>query len=185
MTGSDKRYYGDHPIRVSEIHTAGIEYWTHLDDPSCFVSSFGRVRSGSSGHLLTQYKAGRRKDPYLYVLIHHKGRKRIFCVHRLVAKAFLEEKPPGHEVHHRDHDRFNNRASNLEYVTSAENKLAAVANGYCGERRYNAVFTEEKVARARSMHRDGWMIKEIARELGVSYSATKHVVAGRTWKHVT
>lgn len=43
-------------------------------------------------------------------------------VHRLVAEAFLGPIPDGHTVHHHDHDKQNNRATNLEYLPRLQNQ---------------------------------------------------------------
>ena len=50
-------------------------------------------------------------------------------VHRLVARCWVGKCPDGHEVNHRDGNKANNHADNLEYVTSSENKHHAVAIG--------------------------------------------------------
>lgn len=42
-------------------------------------------------------------------------------IHKLVAEAFLGNKPPKHEINHKDGNKSNNHASNLEYVTHKEN----------------------------------------------------------------
>ncbi len=42
-------------------------------------------------------------------------------VHSLIALAFLGERPQGLVVNHIDHDRRNNRLTNLEYCTIAQN----------------------------------------------------------------
>jgi len=43
-------------------------------------------------------------------------------VHSLVAKAFLGDCPPDHEITHKDGDYTHNEVSNLEYVTRRENQ---------------------------------------------------------------
>ena len=79
------------------------------------VSSMGRVRSSrgviSVGH--------RGASAYLQVQIARQN----YCVHRLVAAAFLDA-PPVHgvwQVNHVDGDCTNNRADNLRWVTTSEN----------------------------------------------------------------
>lgn len=44
------------------------------------------------------------------------------CIHQLVALAFLGPRPQGYEVHHKDHDRANNRLDNLEYIPLEKNR---------------------------------------------------------------
>lgn len=52
-------------------------------------------------------------------------------VHRLVAAAFVPGWFPGAEVNHRDGNKRNNHASNLEWVTHRGNREHAVATGLC------------------------------------------------------
>lgn len=44
-----------------------------------------------------------------------------FYVHRLVATAFISNPERKPEINHKDHNRANNNASNLEWVTDKEN----------------------------------------------------------------
>jgi hypothetical protein len=50
-------------------------------------------------------------------------------IHRLVAAEFLGTCPKGIQVNHKDGDRLNNHASNLEYVTPSENTRHSVVAG--------------------------------------------------------
>lgn len=90
------------------------------------VSDFGRVRSldrvSSSGRKL-KGKVLKQKitKGYNMVGLSKDGKQKNKTVSRLVAKAFtpnLENKP---EVNHVDENKRNNRADNLEWVTSKEN----------------------------------------------------------------
>jgi hypothetical protein len=92
------------------------------------VSNMGRVRSmnpynNAKPHLLSLIDHG---NGYLYVGLMKNRMRRNFYVHRLVAEAFCL-KPDGCDyVDHIDHDRANNKATNLEWVTQKENVLRSV-----------------------------------------------------------
>lgn len=62
-----------------------------------------------------------------------------YFVHRLVADAFIGKIPDNHEVNHIDENKLNNHCSNLEYVTSSQNKQ----HGTCIKR--SAENTKKKV----------------------------------------
>lgn len=47
------------------------------------------------------------------------GRRR-FYLHRLVWESINGPIPDGHDIHHRDHDRQNNRICNLQCLTGSE-----------------------------------------------------------------
>ena len=90
------------------------------------VSNLGRVKS-LERFALGRYGCNRRLpekiikplssgSDYLYVNLNNNGRKKEY-VHRLVAMAFPEicgEYFPGAEVNHKDENKYNNVANNLE-----------------------------------------------------------------------
>lgn len=91
------------------------------------VSNMGRVRSMSrrinntllKGELLSlNVKTGYQK-------VSLSGKH--FFVHRLVAFAFCEGYAPGLVVNHKDENKTNNKADNLEWVTSEYNSLYGTA----------------------------------------------------------
>lgn len=94
------------------------------------VSSLGRVKS-----ILTKFKAPRIRivhqnqypNQYLYANL-IKNRKTIhFYVHRLVMMAFDPENGNKREVDHINGIRTDNRAENLRWVTSSENKHNSIS----------------------------------------------------------
>lgn len=61
----------------------------------------------------------------VYLMFH--GEQKCFMVHRLVAEAFCPN-PNGYTiVHHKDENKHNNQAANLEWVTNQENTQASVS----------------------------------------------------------
>jgi len=97
------------------------------------VSNLGRVR-GPRGHILkARYNPKRR---YCAIHLDQGGGKYVDrYLHVLVAEAFLGPKPTGLDVNHKDGNRQNNAASNLEYITRSENHRHAAALGLRGRRR--------------------------------------------------
>lgn len=81
------------------------------------VSSDGEVRN-KNGFML---KPCKDKDGYLYVSLHRNKKGHFVFIHRLVAKAFLNNPDNKPQVNHIDGNKMNNATSNLEWVTSSEN----------------------------------------------------------------
>ena len=57
---------------------------------------------------------------YVMVGLHKNGIIKMMRVHRLVADAFIPNPDNLPQIHHINHDRKDNRAHNLKWVTSAE-----------------------------------------------------------------
>jgi len=96
------------------------------------VSNLGiayRVKPGQATYPGKTLEAAPNKDGYLSVSTSYHCKKKTYYIHLLVARKFLGPCPPGKEVHHRDHNKQNNRWDNLKYVTSSQNKQYAIEAG--------------------------------------------------------
>lgn len=84
------------------------------------VSNLGNLLSLRTGKLMSSrtYPPKEYIQPTLY-----KEGKSKHLLHRLVAAAFVDGYEPGKEVNHKNGCKTDNRAENLEWVTSSENKL--------------------------------------------------------------
>lgn len=110
------KLYGCKEVWKSADEVLGIAGYT--------VSSEGRVK-GRSGKILSQettdsynkctYKDGHRMT-------------RCFHTHRLVATLFCPQPEGMKVVHHKDGDKRNNAADNLEWTTQSENLKHYYAN---------------------------------------------------------
>lgn len=122
------------------------------------VSNLGRVKSlprnTTKGGLLSPDSNGKG---YLTVLLSKKGKKRRFYIHKLVATAFLQNEENLPEVDHRDNDKTNNRAENLQWISHVEN-LRKKQSGIGIPRRIICIETgevfESVAAAAKAMKRD-------------------------------
>ena len=56
------------------------------------------------------------------------GKKCIKYIHRLVAKAFIENPFGKPEINHKDYDKYNNDAVNLEWCNRQENINYSISN---------------------------------------------------------
>jgi hypothetical protein len=155
------------------------------------VSSLGRVWSkrGRTGRFL---KGTKTKRGYRQVMLSDGlGKKKCFLVHRLVATAFHGRCPPGKVCNHRDANKSNNRASNLEWVTPKENSEHAAKLGLLknpnprrGERHYRAKLKTQDVNTIRSGRKAGKTLDELARQFNVSKALICKVARNRLWRHV-
>ena len=118
--------FGGMDEEAEEAHNLGEE-WREMIDPATGALVEGRLVS-SLGRYTTRYGViGRgylNKVGYHETCITLDGHSRTVHVHRLVAAAFVRLPQSRGRVHvnHKDLNKSNNAANNLEYVTPAENR---------------------------------------------------------------
>jgi hypothetical protein len=115
----------------------------------------------------------------MYVTLAIDGAYYTRSIHALVALAFVGPRPRRHEVNHIDGDRFNNRASNLEYTTRAGNMRHAAEIG-----RLRCKTSADSVRAIREAARLGETHVVIARRFGLSRPQTTKIIARLFWRHV-
>lgn len=118
---------------IDNIQNLPNEEWKPIENTKgkYYISNCGRVKSlcGYTAKVLQLYQ---KENGYLIVKINNKN----VLVHRLVAFAFCENKYKDYktEIHHKDGNRNNNRADNLEILSIAEHhkrhlKKESIDNG--------------------------------------------------------
>ena len=103
----------------------GYEDWYSISNKGRVCRDMPR-RFGRLGGLL---KPTKDTSGYYQVKFYKNGISKTFGVHRLLATAFIGEKPEGMQVNHKDTKKSNNYISNLEYLTQSENAKHAYRNG--------------------------------------------------------
>ena len=95
------------------------------------ISSSGEVTNTVSGKVLkkTINIPPKRGTGYYTVGLLLNGAIKRQYVHRLVAIAFIENRSNLSDVNHKDGDKLNNDASNLEWLSHSENLLHAYRTG--------------------------------------------------------
>jgi hypothetical protein len=112
-----------------------MEIWKDIDftNGDYQVSNFGNVRSmeriielsdGRKRKFDSRYLRPKKSNCYLAISIKRKN----YDIHRLVAKAFIDN-PEGKKcVNHKDCNKHNNHVANLEWSTHKENSQHAKNN---------------------------------------------------------
>lgn len=107
-------------------------------------------------------------------------------MHRLVGAAFIPNPDAKPEINHRNGDKSNNCADNLEWVTGEENVAHATAAKLVpsGDRHCFAILTAAAVRAIRERRAEGEKRKTLAEQYGVSINTIKAVLSRRNWKGV-
>lgn len=151
-----------------------VELWIeHPDIDKLEVSSFGRVRS-VKGHY---YKSNRINGGYLQVYFSINGKQINKLVHRLVAETFIPNPNNMPEVNHKDGNRSNNNAINLEWCSKSynqkyRNKFGISSTEVLGHPLFAIDLKTLEVSRFRSQ-------REAGRALGVSSGNINEVIKGK------
>lgn len=96
-----------------------------------FVSKCGQILSTKLNRItIIKQTARSSKSGYLAICLCFDGKVRTENVHRVVAETWINRKSQGlSQVNHKDGDKKNNHADNLEWTTPKENTLHAHRNG--------------------------------------------------------
>lgn len=102
---------------------------------------------------------------YLRVHLNHRGVRKAFRVHRLVAQAFIPNPSNLPQVNHIDGNKSNNKVSNLEWCTNIYNQEHARKTGL-----RKMGLTEEEKAEVYHKWQSGKSYRTLAKEYGVCHS---------------
>lgn len=113
---------------IDQIDNLEGEKWKQIDDTNGYylISNKGRIKS-LYGYNAIILKSVKNKKGYDRVDIRYIDKRRTKLVSRLVAAAFLPvPKSIEMQLHHKDFNKNNNSADNLEWLTpAAHNKIHA------------------------------------------------------------
>jgi len=95
--------------------------WKQIKDSVYDVSDNGIIRNRISGKIMKSHLTDKG---YVRIGLRiEKNKEKKYRVNRIVAEAFLSNYNDNMEVHHINNIRTDNRVSNLECISSEENKL--------------------------------------------------------------
>ena len=148
------------------------------------ISNLGRVKSYAQDRKNGKIKTGNPtfKGYRTCALRTERGVPKIYPVHRLVAAAFIPNPDNLPQVNHKDEDKANNRADNLEWCTNeynvnygTKNLRSALANRCCAttSRKVYSIDDEGRVEYFDS-------IGEAERQTGLHHANIVRTLKGRS-----
>lgn len=166
------------------------------------VSNTARVRrtsytyetTGRWGTLHTTTKPDKiissyvEKNGYATVAVQVAGKRKKFQLHHLVARAFCTGYEPGLCVNHINGVKTDNRPSNLEWVTLAQNTKHAWSTGLVNLRGENSPLhklTSGQVRIIRRLLKLGASSNELAVLVGVDVKTITGIRDGLKWSHLS
>lgn len=156
----------------------GFEGWYEVSNMGNVRRMARRIVTGATikQQLLIQYMSS---GGYYRVTLSspEDGKQRKYLVHRLVAKAFVDGYKEGLVVNHKDENKENNVASNLEWCTFKENT------------NYGTAITRRRIKREKPVYQcscDGELlaifdsIKKAAETTGIERRLISHCLVGKS-----
>jgi hypothetical protein len=127
------------------------------------------------------------KGGYQRIVLNVNGGKVSKLIHRLVAETYLPNPNNLPEVDHRDTNKLNNDISNLEWVTTEENKRRARLNGLIkkGESHGKSKLTKTDVEYIRNnyipRHKEYGM-RALGKKFNVQHMTISNIINKITWR---
>lgn len=184
-------------MKVQKVKNLRGEKWKPIRTPNAtlkcdyFISNHGRVKSvlkkSGAENLLNLSKINKYKA--INIKTADKTTFRAY-LHKIMAEMWVKKKSRFHKyVNHKDGDRDNNKASNLEWVTEKEHyKIVASRRDYVWtpKGKKQVKLTEGKVRQIKRMLRSGKKTKKyMSEKFGVSSTQIKRIERGENWANVT
>lgn len=152
------------------------------------ASSCGLVRrreicEGSQGFPLRMWASA---SGYYQVALSVDGKKSTVMVHTLIALVFHGLRPAEHVIDHRDGNKSNNAAINLEYVTRSDNarRFERTITGRTNRGMNKQKLTIADVSDIKLRIASGEPLKSIRRDYPVAPHTLSNIKTGRTWRDV-
>ena len=162
------------------------------------VSNLGSVKGMSKSWVCGMYSGIRTKpesilklsiesNGYYQVWMAKSGDGKHYLVHRLVAKAFLENLENKKDVNHKNGNKLDNALDNLEWCTRSENIIHAFRNNFkkpsSGSKHGMSKLKEDDVLKIRELA--GKYTKlELAEMFGVGRRSINNIVNYKSWTHI-
>lgn len=174
------------PVSISDIMSwisrikPLINNWRDVVDfPEYKVNGIGEIRSFKrykEGRVLSPYKD---KDGYMCVTMMSNERSKAEKVHRVVAKAFLNNPENLPQVNHINGHKFDCSIPNLEWSTNIKNQQHAWDNDL-----KTIKLTTDNVREIKGMIKNGVNNSEIARIFNVDPSTISNIRTGKIWTRI-
>lgn len=148
--------------------------------PNYLISDKGEIFNQRTKQMMKQYKD---KDGYLVLNLSHKGSKKQYKVHRLVAQAYLPNPSNLNTVNHINHNKEDNTVSNLEWLSNLDNATEG-ANSYIrhkGEKATAAKLSMEQAREIREKASIGISRKELATMYKVTTATIGNVINNKVY----
>lgn len=148
--------------------------------PNYIITDSGVIYSKKSNKIMKQHLD---KDGYLVLNLSNNGIKKQCRVHRLVAIAFIPNPEGLATVNHINHNKLDNRVTNLEWLSNYDNAKdgCKYAPKFFGEKATAAKLTQAQADQIRLDYANGISRKELAQQYKITTASIGNVINNKTY----
>lgn len=152
------------------------------------ISNYGNIYSLKSQKILKQTLNKSTGYYAACVSLGSRNNRKLIKTHIAVALNFVEGYKRELVVNHKDGNKRNNSADNLEWVTHKQNSIHASENGLLNIKSgcdvYNSKLSKSDVIDIRVMLKNGKKQCDIARQYSVSSDVIYHIAHNQSYKNI-
>lgn len=148
--------------------------------PNYIITDSGVIYRKKSNKIMKQHLD---KDGYLVLNLSNNGIKKQCRVHRLVAIAFIPNPEGLATVNHINHNKLDNRVTNLEWLSNYDNAKdgCKYAPKFFGEKATAAKLTQAQADQIRLDYANGISRKELAQQYKITTASIGNVINNKTY----
>lgn len=150
-----------------------------------YASDYGEIKNIKTDRILKQQISNKG---YAKTNIIINGKIKTIFIHKVVAELFIPNPLNLPYINHKDGNKLNNFASNIEWCTPSQNTRHALDHGLInplkGSECYQAKLTEQDIIAIRNKYKEGFTFNELAKIYNVTRRNIYLIVHYITWKHV-
>lgn len=179
--------------------TNNTEQWKDIPGYEGFyqISNLGRVKRTAAekgtriGRIVTPNKGG---DGYQTVRLSRNGVKKTYSTHRIVAIVWIDNHNNYKQVNHKNGNKLDPRAENLEWCTAKQNMVHArdvlgvtfsTGTTIRGTDNGNSKLSDDDVVKIRELYETGrFTHRELAEIYGVNSSSITRAINKKSWNHI-
>lgn len=148
--------------------------------PMYRIYNTGKIYSEYYKKFIHQYDDN---SGYLQVTLRGTHGRKTIKTHILVTKAFLPNPYKLPEINHKDCNKYNNKVTNLEWISKHDNMKHASIHSY-KHREELSPLTQDHVRLIPILLKYGFSIKLIASLYRVGHVTIRNIIQKKTWKHL-
>lgn len=171
-----------------KIKNSGLFYKRikYNGEPSRYIiTNFGWVLNTDKNKIQSPFITN---NGYLRVCLSFNGKRKKYLIHRLVAEYFIPNPYNYPEVNHKDGNKFNNKVTNLEWVTAKENVIHSYDHSlnHSGEKNRMSTITNDQCREiCMYLERNELTMNEIAKKVGTTRKVVSHIRHKETWTRIS